>query len=698
MGTKWEEPTLIEGTPCVQNWTLQPVLPWSLWWGLATTTLVLLLLTLRNPLLRRSPARWLCLHLPTTLLPIMLLGLLLNPGNLLPSQVPMASVPVAIKPKITLLLDTSASMSVRDENQRWTRYETAIAALHTLIEELGDQVQVELMVFDQHLRKLAVDALPGTAQGRATHLQSALAQLLQRDPRQRPQMVLILSDGIDQPQPGKETPGLGSLAVQAAGLGIPIHTRALGQPDRFQDLSVELVQEQMLTIQEGTVRWRLRVHHQGLAGKTVTLRYRGAGRGNATPSVLLDARPMQEIDFDLTYDTPGQSLEDWEIDPVPNEATFDNNQTTGFVRVLDQPLQILGLETTPSPEHRRLMRELETDARLHVRSFLQLGPDRWLYREWKSDASPPRTQFWTTLDEASATQRWIQALDGRWDVLILGRDLPAFFHSDVQQLLEQTIRREGRSLLLYRGLPEALTLDGHSPTIPGPQPYGLGQVLAMAWRQALRGESETRTPDLEAPGFGLKWIHQLAIASQSRQDQPILLRARQVIHDPQSPVMLDVYWPTHEESVIPTQVALQNLEATDLPPLYFPIKLRQAEWGWGEADCGMLPPGRYRAWIEDQPSAIPKQLLLAVRSQDQEMRDLQPQPQTLAELARLSGGLTLSAHHPGHQIISHWQQTLLDKQSPAMIFLALRDRWWLLVILLGLGCLAWTLLRREESP
>ena len=130
--------------------------------------------------------------------------------------------------KLLLLLDVSASMTMKDEagkQSRWARLQTALSEAEPLLQRLQKEQGVTVLTyqFAEELRSFDPAARPA---GQRTDFGQALASLYQhQDAQEQYWGLLIFSDGVDN--------GIGyQPLVEAARwreLACPIHTFGLGQ-------------------------------------------------------------------------------------------------------------------------------------------------------------------------------------------------------------------------------------------------------------------------------------------------------------------------------------------------------------------------------------------------------------------------------------------------------------------------------------
>src|SRR5262249_30398749 len=130
------------------------------------------------------------------------------------------------KPKLVVLLDTSASMATRDAEPAGPRLETALRVLQDprTLADLNKEFDLEVRRFDRdcsptELAALGTNAAAGDASDLATALMSAVSEL-GNAPAQAG--VLLVSDGR------ATTPGTLEAAQLALARSVPLWTWTLG--------------------------------------------------------------------------------------------------------------------------------------------------------------------------------------------------------------------------------------------------------------------------------------------------------------------------------------------------------------------------------------------------------------------------------------------------------------------------------------
>jgi uncharacterized membrane protein len=179
---------------------------------------------------------------------------------------------------LLIVCDYSSSMTIQDESGHQSRWELLLRTLRESAPEL-DRLSEEQQV-DVRFYKFASEVMefqpnePGAADGKRTDIGEALRTLYeQRDGRQPPRYLLLLSDGADNGN--ARTPALYE-ATRWRTLPCPIHAFACGNPttaDRQNDVAISsLTTEPALVPSKGKLTVKLGIDAPGFENSTVRVR------------------------------------------------------------------------------------------------------------------------------------------------------------------------------------------------------------------------------------------------------------------------------------------------------------------------------------------------------------------------------------------------------------------------------------------
>ncbi len=294
------------------------------------------------------------------------------------------TVTEVIKPRFAILLDTSASMTLKnDPDATRTRWESAMHMLELdWAKSVSRKCAVDLYPFDSDLAPpLALNqARTLTPEGRSTHLNLSLSRLLERMRGQELSGILILSDGLDT----REKRDIWS----EANTPVPLYIAQLEKPgerDDSPDMRVEAID----------------TPHRAIVGWDTTLSATISGEGGAgTPFPVIlykDGKELEkvavqfppeggsrEVQFKLTH--PEVATENYlvRIPVLPGEVQTNDNEMAVAVDVLDARNRVLFLEDTPRFESKHLSRALFANPDITPLAFFQLpstkspGTKEWI--------------------------------------------------------------------------------------------------------------------------------------------------------------------------------------------------------------------------------------------------------------------------------------------------------------------------------
>ena len=473
--------------------TFDPCIPLALWVPLALAAAGLLVayaLGSRGRMQGRRRRTILALMTVALALP---LALLLNPTWI--NRVP----PPPGKPLLTLLVDTSASMDVRDAGQNRSRYEEACRIAKTMAKGLDDRYEIRLRTFAGDSSPAGIETLDARRpDGAATDLAGAIESSLDSDgapgtPGRQGQAVLLLSDG------GHNVGGparLRDAAARAKLQSTPIFTKTIGGPAEVRDLEVEVERPQELTF----VRQAAPV--------TVTLRQRGSLATHATLRLLLDGKEIEkrsvplvangrsEQVFNVKQEKAGLYRYEVLADALPGEVTTANNSSPLLLRVVDQPVRVLLLEGKPYWDTKFLIRTLSMDESIELTTVVQLAEGRLLQRTIArhgntsaAEKTPPDDQW--TIANSAGKYLTDPATLASYQIVILGRNAEVFLSDEAVVRLTKWLDSTDGSLVCFRGAP-SLKISQR-----------LDELMPVRWTAAAESRFRAQWTD---EGQSLRWL------------------------------------------------------------------------------------------------------------------------------------------------------------------------------------------------
>jgi hypothetical protein len=267
------------------------------------------------------------------------------------------------------------------------------------------------------------------ADGKATHLGSAIDSALHHFNGQLLSGIIVLTDGGSNG--GKEPL---TVAADLKVKGIPVYPIGLGLPAppdvRLKGL---IVPETVFVKDQAPVR--VQVQETGFDNQPAELVMSLDGKVLDRKTITLTRQP-QFVELTFPAEKPAESARlQLSVTPMPNEVNIENNTVTRTVRVIDEKIKVLYVEGKPRWEYRYLRRVLLRDHRLDVK-FLMTEGDKDLAKY--SDEYV--TEFPEEKDKAF-----------HFDLVILG-DVPAKFFTDKQTArIVELVQKQGGSLIMLAG-------------------------------------------------------------------------------------------------------------------------------------------------------------------------------------------------------------------------------------------------------
>ncbi len=351
------------------------------------------------------------------------------------------------KPTVCLLLDRSASMSIRDLAGGRSRWRAVTSRLPAWWAKLEPTAALRLFVFGDTVRPLeslgAIETLEANAT--ATSLVEAVRVLSQLE---NLQAAVLISDGQHN--------AAGDPVAVAESLGVPVYTVGVGssavRQGGLRDVQVvDLALPDELPL-NNQVRARVLVDAFGCEGIVVPVLLMEDGRKVAETELRLDGRRgAQEVELTFAPKEEGLHTYAAEVPPRPFERIPQNNRRTTMARVTARQIRVFYVEGTLRAEYGALVEHfLARDPDIVFLAMVQIRPNVFLTRtnmdQFRTIRSLPRAgTFWSA-----------------FDVVIIGDIDASYWTQQVLEGLRERVR-EGAGLLLLGGY-HALGPGGYAET------------------------------------------------------------------------------------------------------------------------------------------------------------------------------------------------------------------------------------------
>ena len=282
---------------------------------------------------------------------------------------------------------------------------------------------------------LLAEILALRADGDQTRPASAVKKVLS-DLRGTPPAALILfTDGVASVSDADK---LSTIAEAVRRKGIQLHVVGLGSDDAAKDMQLfdTLVDE--VAFVGDPMQFAAKVKSFGYAGRKLTLRLRQ--EGNSTPLTSQEITAPadgQTAKVELSYSSPTAGEFDFALEVVPlsDETNKLNNLETRHVSVREEKIRVLLADGLPRYEFRYLKQLLERDKSIELSTLLL-------------DADLEYAQ-----EDRTAIQHFpVKREDlARFDVLILGDVSPALLGPAVMESVRDFVREKGGSVVFIAG-------------------------------------------------------------------------------------------------------------------------------------------------------------------------------------------------------------------------------------------------------
>ncbi len=721
--------------------------PWTAWTLVAAASALLALALVRAFRERRIvPLRG---QAPGLTLRVLALGgllwIALNPTALRPRE-------HEGKPALSVLVDTSRSMSVADANGA-TRLAAALKALSEDLAggALREAFRLDARVFDEDARAANLaDLTPQMAQGRASDLSSAISETVNaQDERGRTAGILLVSDGR------ATRPGAREAARLALARDVPLWTCCVGGEISRRDLWIDVPGSEVLAFAESEVQLRATLRAAGYAHRSFPVEVRSEGELVARLEAAPGPDGRAPVQVEVTAPETGERQFVFRVPAQTDEAETGNNERSVFVRAVGEKVRCLLVEGQPHWDTKFLVQSLKRNERVELTALYRLSSGR---------------QF-AVLSAAGEQRRETKDLFPRsleqiaqYDAVFLGRGCEAFFEPGTEQMLTEFVARHGGTLIFYRGK----SYGGRFPALRKLEPvvWGEGQVQNAQLALTREGEAsavfdvgiDQAFSDVIQHLPALDRVHAtrgvkplavvLARADPNEKESPILFAyhiygqgrvsllnasgvwrwAFRAKDSPADAHLYDRFWSALLRWVLSGgdflaghSVALRSDRRlyTDEQSVRFLIRTRgldldayrprlvirgpdlervlEPRMQSGElflCEAGPFPPGDYSVRLTNN-IGTPEELSLKVDvvSGSVESRELSADPELMARLAALSQGRAVAlselADLPAR--VREWRaRTQLDEEKRT-----LWDRWWWMLLLLAAFGGEWFLRRRK---
>ena len=340
------------------------------------------------------------------------------------------------KLRLLFVVDTSASMSVRDYSNQPDRLSRVVERLRGLARDYGSDFDDQYFAFDSSARtvdgsRALRDLKP---EGKSTLLVRGVAAALAGQPKRDIAALFLLTDGQDN---SADDPVQPLVDAQVPVLAVGIGTK-LRQEGSFRDIIVESVECPPRVTVNNVVAIDAFVESVGFPDHVVDVRLMQDERVLATQRLVLDNQEgAQKVTLEFTPARTGQFAYQVAAPVDDTERIKENNQESFTLTVTDPKIKVLYIEGTVRGEYRELRRVLETDPNVELISLIRIS---------ETDFTQQGNVKGVTLTGWPREKKEMEM----FDVFIVG-DLDRTFFSAQQLGLLKDMVSEGKGFLMLGG-------------------------------------------------------------------------------------------------------------------------------------------------------------------------------------------------------------------------------------------------------
>ncbi|MGA9451067.1 MAG: hypothetical protein WBW41_06945 [Verrucomicrobiia bacterium] len=718
------------------NWVLLP--PWSTRAIAAIALGLLALAVLRWWRERRGGA---ALALRALIVGALLL-VMLNPQLLLPR-------PLAEKPKLVVLLDSSASMATRDVSgeSRFTAATRVLGNASTLA-KLNQEFVLDFRQFDRTVRPADLSQLmSNTPDGDASEIGKSLMSAISELGDTKAQAgVLLVSDGR------ATAPDTLDAAQLALARSVPLWTWTVGGPVPRHDLWIETPSTEALAFSGEEVDLTATLHEDGYPNRSFKVDLLTDGNVVATKEFLPDTNGVARISMRVKAPAAGEQRYVFRVPSEPDEVDTANNERAVFLRSVGQKVRVLVAEGQPYWDTKFLVQSLKGNTNVELTVVYRLNSARYV-AVVSATGSETRTEqdlFPRTADAMNA-----------FDVIVLGREAEAFFDNNTEALLTDFVAKRGGSLIFARGKPYggwfqslakfeplawgdgvvsgvklrpteagrdnpifdlgtagsledllerlpaldqasvtlgekplavvlANTVQEDGPVLIAYQRYGQGRTISLnasgLWHWAFR-ESGQDESEIAYQRFWVSLLQWLLGGSEFLPGSDVALMSAHRYYNSEQPMQFLISTRNLDRAIYqPRLIISGNGKVTEVEP--------RARGESFVAEAGPFAPGTYVVTLKNNvgnPAELSQSI--EVVSASVEKRELSADPDTMRQLAEISGGAVIGADDVARmpEIVRRWEAARELSYQRQSVW----DRWWLMTGIFGLLGAEWWLRRRE---
>ena len=237
--------------------------------------------------------------------------------------------------------------------------QAGLSALTQLKAQLGDGYEVHEFHFDKSLH----NGLSNTLNGKQTDISSALHQLNDRFANQNIGALVLATDGLynlgADPQ------------YEARNIKTNIYTIALGDTVPRRDLLIGNINYNKTAFLGNDFEVELLAEAYQSQGETMRLSVTEDGRQVLSQNISITSAAFKKvINLKLSADKKGVRKYTFNLSPVKNEISVQNNTETIYIEVLDSRQKVLLVYDGPHPDISVIKQAIESNKNFEIKAIL----------------------------------------------------------------------------------------------------------------------------------------------------------------------------------------------------------------------------------------------------------------------------------------------------------------------------------------
>ena len=271
---------------------------------------------------------------------------------------------VKVKPKIAVLLDGSESTTInKGEYNGYSSYQSTIAALR----DTPNEVELTFFSFGNSLQDQ--DASDFSPTQPTTNLFAAIETITTSD--EDYSSAILISDGII-------TQGKNPI-FESRNSSFPIHVIGIGDTSKVKDLSIENISTNATGFTNTNHIIDIDIAQFGFDNQRIEVKL-------ASDNTIIDSRNLtisedkeiESIQFEIELNSPGLKQYKIEIEPILEEWSTENNNSTFAIEILDSKKKILHIASSIHPDVKALRSILTMDQNIELSTYTFLNKSKSL--------------------------------------------------------------------------------------------------------------------------------------------------------------------------------------------------------------------------------------------------------------------------------------------------------------------------------